>query len=1305
MRHMKRPLVWLMLVALIGTLIPAGFTPKANAAGNPATYFIPDSSGIRNTAKLVLDNKTSPDYLTRTTAYTTNNGTLTINGTYSYVSKDSMAVKIEQLNLQSDGSWTPDSTHFTTGTVVEEPGSMNRFSASGLTLFSGMNRITFSGKQGSINRSDVFYVLYDQVPYVQSMQVTSASGTINLNEGTQAVVPSQDITLQGVAKNANKVTVGVNGGSQIIASVLEDGTFFSPSLKLLAGLNTLTITITNGTNTANISRQLYYFDPNNPYTDVQLVQTGGGTHQLVNAIPQLTNSTATPEGKLTVQMLVPSDELSPDFGDNASYTLNGGASTVIPAASVTSETIIPGSDGVTPKYRLVTFTTPNTFQFKSVSGVYDKTQSVSLTVSYTDNTKTFTSTFNGKFMYLPGDTVITKMHYLPGYDGTSSVGTALKEPLNGAEVSSSIFYILVEADQSIGTTTNLSAVYLPLASSVIDLTDVTPAGTPANQKVYKVKDFANGQQKVQFKLGTSSSTYNADITFVSKSYIYVENLYDGQTYSFDSNVTNTITITGQYIGFQNIATGSAQYFINGIAVTTPALSVTTSTPTFNLPLTVGGTSPLVFGENRIVFKGINQNGTGNSQEIIKEIRIYIIDTNVSTITRFHPTLSAATREPFDSAILSQTNYPTSKMAKIFALTPEFLPKDGKYITSETQYDLVLRGGGASFMNLKLGSQTMHRMNLPTTANLPTTGTFDFDFNGDGDDETYTYDFAGDQTEFIFRVREISFAAPGSHIYNLELINSTGAVSNQSLEITRELSPYRILSPQPTVGNQIVVNKNFVRFDIEAEGATEVLIGGKPAVKRADLNDRFVYDYVGLKPDKLTAIKIQIKTAGNTLNDTVNVFYTASVQVDSQYMEKLGPKYAIFNKKLQLTFPKGTVLKSAYPNLNSRRTSKLYNDTMILFGIADPVDGIVEKRNDYGNILGVDKDARTYQGLDSILIPDYLTLRFGNNSNTFNFTRISEVFWISGGAGEFGERGQIGYKPATNGLAPYSNEGNFTEFAAERKVIPSNRGKLTLTYDSNVVEEVGHTVTVFRYTDKGVWENIGGEVNTKSRTITVPFDDFGYYMVVKLRKSFNDVTNHGWARNILNGLYSKGIMKSIRGDEFGANDLTTRGEFATLLVKSLNIPINSEGVQTFFDISPGTASDTWDYEHIETAARAGIVTGLSEGFFGADMRLSRQEAAVMIARALELKIAVNDSKLEASLAKTFADSGSIHYYARPSVDAVNKAKIMTGSAATATGQNKAVLNFNPRGNMTRAEAGKIAVALLQKKTKIFPKNLS
>ncbi|MFC5531041.1 S-layer homology domain-containing protein [Cohnella yongneupensis] len=1314
---MKRLLATMLAVLLLVTLIPPGLVRVANAApSSTATYFIPDNTLIRKTAALDPMATSGTAQLTRTSAFTTNGGNLTITGAFSHVTANSMTVKIEQLNLNANSTWTTDPSHFTTGTVLADANSTNRFTASNLTLFSGMNRITFSGNEGNLQRSDVFYVLFDQIPYIQSLKVTSGSSLVDLNEGTQVVVPTASVSLQGVAKNATKVTSGVNGGSQMVTTVYDDGSFFTPAMTLKAGLNTVNLTITNGSNTINVVRQIYFFDQNNPFTDVNLIrmEPGKTLYPLTNNVPQITygtGNTLTPPqtASMQVQMLIRDSDAPTGFAGTGSYSINStSVFTTVYASDVKADIVIPGQDG-NPQYRLVTFELPNVFPLQDDGIKYKKDQIHNLTVKVGN----YQATFQAKFKYLPGETAIVNMEYLPKYSGSGPV--ADRQPLNNAEVSSPSFYVLVKGS-STNTTylDDLKGVLLPFSGASFTIGTAidksTATGLGDDERIYKISAFPNGQQKVQFSLHDSASTFIVNISYISKSYIYVANLFDGQEIKLDSKQSNTVDVSGSFLGFNGVV-ATPQYFVNGIEYLDTDSTITTD-PTFksvvqgsgnfNLKLAVTNNGPLVFGENRIVFKGTNDIGNGNKQDIIKEVRIYITDKNLSLIQDFMPTLNVSTRQPFFSEDL--TTYTQKQMSDIFSVAPEFLLKDNKYFTSETSYDLVIRGSGATIMNLKLGSQVIFTKNIPLDGDPAASKlVIGQPFTSPVDNVTYTYDFAGDEDDFIFRVRAIPFAAPGTHVYNLELINGTGARTNQTLEITREVSAYRILSPQPTVGNQIIVNKNFVRFDIEAEGATDVLIEGQKATKRSDMNDRFVYDYVGLKPDKLSEIKIQIKRADSTLNDKIQVFYTSTVQIDSQYMEKLGTKHSVFNKGLQLTFPKGTVLQSV--NVNSLMAPKLYNDTKLLFGIANATDGVVERKNDYGNIINVDFDARTSQGKSQIIIPDRIALRFANNTNTSNFTRISPIYWISGGEGELGNRGDIGYKPATNGLPPYSIEGNFTEYEAGRKVVPSKRGTLTIAFDGSVVEDVSYTVTVFRYTDAGSWENVGGEVNTKARTITVPFDDFGYYQVVKLRKGYNDVTNHGWARNILNALYSKGIMTNMRVDEFGANDLTTRGEFATLIVKGLNLPLKSEGNQTFFDITPNTRSATWDYDHIETAARAGIVNGLSEGFFGPDIRITREDAAVMIAKALQLKMSINNSKLESNLAKAFVDSGSVSYYARPAVEAVNKAKIMTGSATTIPGQAKPLTSFNPKGYMTRAEAGKIAVALLLKNTSIFPKNLS
>ncbi|SEU13946.1 S-layer homology domain-containing protein [Paenibacillus sp. NFR01] len=1318
MQRIKRPFLWLVMAALLVSLFPVGMArPALAATPTVSTYFNPDNKALLATKSLRPDAvSTDSDYnavkISRSNVYFTTNGSMTITGSYSLVTGSTIKVKVEQLTQDSATStWKTDATHVTIGSVsLSTTNSISTFKTNGLTLYSGYNKITFSGEQGGLERSESFYVLFDNVPYVQYLKVLDAGPEpIVLNEGAQVVVSNNEITIQGGVANATSVTVSLNGGSEQNAPVLEDtsGKFFvTPLLTLASGINTIDFTVKTASDTIHISRSLYFFDTTQPFTDMQL-SYDSSLIKAYNTTPTLTGSNTT---DLIAQVLLPYSSSSQAFSTS---TGAAGTATSVKIGTDTypiqvqklnntdgtsdDEVIIPKPDGESPAYRLVKF---------KVSGIplsAGSGQKFTLYVNYGN----FSTSYTVKYNYLQNEVVITDLYYLPDYVSGADLTNVSKLPLDGAEVSTANFYISVKTNKAPTTGKDLSASYLPLSSQKVTLTQVASVtGSSDKERIYKVTGFSTGQQTIRFQYAGSTSYQNVLISYVSKNYIYVSNLQDGQTYTFNSKKTNTMTITGQYIGFESI--DNAQYYINGIAgdqlkegaaldgpdtkLGVYYTSATDNQTSFSLVLNIKAGGPIQYGENTFVFTGVSMDGAGNKREIRKEIRIYIVDENTSTLKVFRPATGTNRTSVHDDMT-------DAELVSFLKVSPEFVQQTGKFVTSEKSFDLLVQGSSANALNLYQGSQLIFSSKSITgmLGSAVTKSVGDtYSYTVDGVTNTFIYDFYGNEDSFVFRFRDFKFDAPGTQVFNLELVNSTGARSSQRLEIERVVSPYIILSPVPTVGSQIVVNKNFVRFDIEAEGATKVMIDKFEAKKRTDVDNRFVYDYVGLKPDKATTIKIQIVRSGTTLNDSVTVYYASAVQVDTQFMaEKVANKYTVFNKDLTLSFPKGTVMKG----YTTTGAAKYYPDQKLLFGIADPRDGVVERYNDYGNLIGNVADARSTTG-EIIQLPADLTSNFGNTNETKNFTRVSDIYWISGGLGESGT------KQSTNGIPPYSLEGTYLRIPSDRLIVPSQRGDLTLSFNDSVVDEVGTTVTVFRYVESSGWENVGGSVDTKAHTITVPFDKFGYYTVMKLRRGFSDITNHPWARNILNALYSKGIMNYLQTDRFGADDLTTRGEFATLLVKGLNIPLNYDNSQqTFFDVVPNSSTLTWDFARIETAARAGIVTGLSDGFFGPDVSLTREQAAVMIARALKLKMNANNDKLLASLNKTFVDAGSSDFYSRPAIEAVSKAKIMEGSASTPTGSTKPVYSFNPKGKLTRAEAGKIAVALLQKSTNIFPKTFN
>ena len=111
--------------------------------------------------------------------------------------------------------------------------------------------------------------------------------------------------------------------------------------------------------------------------------------------------------------------------------------------------------------------------------------------------------------------------------------------------------------------------------------------------------------------------------------------------------------------------------------------------------------------------------------------------------------------------------------------------------------------------------------------------------------------------------------------------------------------------------------------------------------------------------------------------------------------------------------------------------------------------------------------------------------------------------------------------------------------------------------------------------------------------------------------------------------------------------------------------NSAG---FEDVTSGD----WYAPYVNTAYELGIVTGVSDTYFGANEKITRQDAAVIIQRACK---SAEKSLEKVNEAAVFDDAEDISEYAVEAINELTEADILHGS------DNK----FNPRNNCTRAEA--------------------
>ena len=166
----------------------------------------------------------------------------------------------------------------------------------------------------------------------------------------------------------------------------------------------------------------------------------------------------------------------------------------------------------------------------------------------------------------------------------------------------------------------------------------------------------------------------------------------------------------------------------------------------------------------------------------------------------------------------------------------------------------------------------------------------------------------------------------------------------------------------------------------------------------------------------------------------------------------------------------------------------------------------------------------------------------------------------------------------------------------------------------------------------------------------------------------DTSGH-WAESSINDWISRGYVSGYPDGTFRPDNPISRAEFVTIANKAFGFT-SSQGI-SFSDVQPGY----WAYSEIQKGVAAGYISGDANGTFRPGSAVSRQEAAVMLAR---LRGYSND---EAG-AYNYTDRWAMANWAVGAIGAVSRGGIMSGYPDG---------TFKPQRSMTRAEA----VASLQK----------
>lgn len=205
----------------------------------------------------------------------------------------------------------------------------------------------------------------------------------------------------------------------------------------------------------------------------------------------------------------------------------------------------------------------------------------------------------------------------------------------------------------------------------------------------------------------------------------------------------------------------------------------------------------------------------------------------------------------------------------------------------------------------------------------------------------------------------------------------------------------------------------------------------------------------------------------------------------------------------------------------------------------------------------------------------------------------------------------------------------------------------------------------------------GRYNAATGKVEFSAKHFSRYAAAYAEVQLSDLGTAAWAADSIKALAARGIVQGMGDGTFKPQGIVTRAQFVQMLLGALDlVDPNAEG--SFNDVRSGV----WYTQAIYSAQKLGIVSGRSDGSFGIQDAITREEMAVMIYRAAQvLKLELAGSAAEAA---AFTDQQAISGYASEAVAVMQKAGLIKGMTGGA---------FVPQGKATRAQAAQLIDNLL------------
>ncbi|MGB9920944.1 MAG: S-layer homology domain-containing protein, partial [Moorellales bacterium] len=225
------------------------------------------------------------------------------------------------------------------------------------------------------------------------------------------------------------------------------------------------------------------------------------------------------------------------------------------------------------------------------------------------------------------------------------------------------------------------------------------------------------------------------------------------------------------------------------------------------------------------------------------------------------------------------------------------------------------------------------------------------------------------------------------------------------------------------------------------------------------------------------------------------------------------------------------------------------------------------------------------------------------------------------------------------------------------------------------------LALYRRDEKGRWEYVEGQPEPQARIFRGRTSRLGLFLLTEYQLPFRDLEGH-WAKEEVERLARRLVVRGMTADRFDPQGTLTRAQFVALMVRALGLPEEAAPAPVFGDLPEGH----WARAAVEAAYRFGLVRGDDRRNFAPDRPLSREEMAVLLARALERYGRAEPANVspEAALAP-YRDQEAVSAWAREAVATAVAGGLLQGRTAG---------ELAPHESSTRAEAAKVITDLLR-----------